>query len=548
MTKNLMNIMEQHIENMNEAVKTIINNKYMSSQNKGYIMEQVGLPRKSYLHESIYDAEKVCYVMQPENDKCIDRCKDAVAKTNPIGMAVPRHDYADDPDIKATYDKMRVVIHDEFDKCVEEGCCEKFVNTITNIKQKEMLYGIPSFNNTFVDFVVDKDVEKVAKDDIAESVDVINNFKSKMDNIIKEAMDLAEWYDKEVYLFNPESTTEFDESVENIARGVLLSEEDFLNTQYIEMRKKALVEQTKNAYKILYGLSTYNPRNIRESSLKLDYNIPMIEDTFDSLIESVDKVDNIPDKASKSTEVKNEKVEKAKDNIVKANNEFVETYKESANESMVSGIFFETWRTPVDVTPLFNDARTAVLKEFSTDRLSKYNNDTLHSVHSIISDLLSITEGGQGYYIADAINFAPVSFKCITDLNEVKSLNTVRSHRLTKTDVQEAVKILESTENDINYINRADKIVQVPYVNNSDSEKSKLIGRINSIKESVIDNLFEIERGIKADQLRTLHAQSKAAILKACGESSEVLREQASNTTSLAEDYNTFGSKKKLIV
>lgn len=290
MKERYIKIVSEFVNSLNSVKEKINRCNFLEAVGKDPSCE-VDLPIKSLLETQIGEMECLRMVFVEENEKCIGNTCDFAKSVNPIGMHIPRKKFKSDDDIKSSYDKLRTVIHDDFDKSVEEGTIPQFASILLS-PPKDKKTNLPKvvFDNVFTNNFVDADVEKVAKDDIIEAVKTVSEFENRLDSIIEDAENYESSYKKNVVSFNDkERESGVDEiyaSMYKISESLVISCEDFINFSEINDRRNTLLENTRNAYRILYGLTTYNPRNIKESALSLDVNVDLIDMHFDELLET----------------------------------------------------------------------------------------------------------------------------------------------------------------------------------------------------------------------------------------------------------------------
>lgn len=281
------NIASEHNAYLHEAILTIIFNSNRAREDSESLLESIVPGKCDVLEKIVCEMEDTCCAMDKEVTKCIDMYNAGQCNTNPIGMKVPRPVYKPDADVKAEYDKLRTVLHDEYDKCVQEGGTGriKFVDTLASHDTNGDLKYSAERSNTLTSSFVDKDVEKISRDDLIEAVETLKGFDSKIKELIQEAEGYVEDYNKRRCLLqNKPPVYNFSKSVKNIAESVLLCEDNFINMVSIEARKHMLVEQAKSACKLLYGITTHNPRNIKESAINVDLMVQNVGDHIDDAI------------------------------------------------------------------------------------------------------------------------------------------------------------------------------------------------------------------------------------------------------------------------
>lgn len=551
MNDKFVDIIAHHNAVLSEASKVMRNNVFRNTISKPKNLDFVGesfIPKKiSYVQEVSDELEDIADILNPENNKCVLKCKDTACTTNPIGLIVPRKKCKDDEDIRNHYGDIQVVLHDKYNKCIEEGGegFIRFIDTLATPKERAENYKIPVFNNVFTEFIVDKQVEKVAKDDIIESVNTLADFDFKIKALIKEAEEYIYDYNKKIcILYQKDQPLELQESVSLLAESVLAIEEDFINASSLEARKQALLEEVKNAYKVLYTLSTYNPRDIKESSIRAGINVSLIENTFDDIIE------NVPSKKSEFVveSYDKEALDKIKKALVDKNTRFLNKYKDKALKATCIGVFMDKWFSVRDISKQYNQAESIINTVLDKNKLAKKDVDELEDILKSTNCLSRFYKTGN----RDEKDLLP-SMKKVKQLVpppgriliEVIFVET-KHHQVTKSDIKDAIKILEDVSSDINKLKKDltgsiyKAEVQLMAHGTAGAGKTKkalLIEKILKEKDMMLNNIESLKIQYLLYQLRTMQAQSRKVIVKACRESKDNVKEQMEILESMAPLY-----------
>lgn len=551
MNDKFVDIIAHHNAVLSEASKVMRNNVFRNTISKPKNLDFVGesfIPKKiSYVQEVSDELEDIADILNPENNKCVLKCKDTACTTNPIGLIVPRKKCKDDEDIRNHYGDIQVVLHDKYNKCIEEGGegFIRFIDTLATPKERAENYKIPVFNNVFTEFIVDKQVEKVAKDDIIESVNTLADFDFKIKALIKEAEEYIYDYNKKIcILYQKDQPLELQESVSLLAESVLAIEEDFINASSLEARKQALLEEVKNAYKVLYTLSTYNPRDIKESSIRAGINVSLIENTFDDIIE------NVPSKKSEFVveSYDKEALDKIKKALVDKNTRFLNKYKDKALKATCIGVFMDKWFSVRDISKQYNQAESIINTVLDKNKLAKKDVDELEDILKSTNCLSRFYKTGN----RDEKDLLP-SMKKVKQLVpppgriliEVIFVET-KHHQVTKSDIKDAIKILEDVSSDINKLKKDltgsiyKAEVQLMAHGTAGAGKTKkalLIEKILKEKDMMLNNIESLKIQYLLYQLRTMQAQSRKVIVKACRESKDNAKEQMEILESMAPLY-----------
>lgn len=460
------------------------------------------------------------------NNKCIDKYKDAIKSINPIGLEVPKIDKnPDDNEIKDYYKNLRVVLLDKFQELskLEEGGegWIKFIDTLATPEEKARNYEVPKFDTIYTQFVSDKKVSKVSREDLAEAVETLYNYDDQMKRIIEDADTYCEERDKSVYLYNEKASAyTFEESASCLAEAMLIIETDFLQAQELEVRNKALIESVKNAHRILFGLYTHNPRDIRESSLTREWNISFIEEKIDNIVEDPDN--NIKEKSVQESRIDNV-VETIKEKSVLSNKIFLDKYEEAASKSNAIGIHLKEWYTPINIDESFDTAITIInstldhttLADKSVEKLESLCNSAVCMEKAIDNGVLN--EEVSSPSIGKSIEILP----CINNNNNDKwFFNTEKNYSITKEDIKESILYLKDAHKDIDVLFEESKCVskkekkdKLP--DNKVSKKERLLNKIGDTRKNIVSKLKDKKVSAKYEQFKFIQTQSRVAILNA---------------------------------
>lgn len=462
------------------------------------------------------------------NVKCIDRYRDAVDKINPIGLEVPKVDTTDDNEIKDFYKNMRVVIHDKFGECAMNENGEgfiKFIDTLATPEERAENYKIPEFNSVYHQFIKDKKVDKVSKQDLAKAIKTISDYDCSMGQIIADADKYCEERDKNCYLFNDKNMAfSLKESAEQLSRAMLIVETDYLQAEELEMRSKALLESVKTAHIILSGLCAHNPRDIKESSLRRSVNIPIIEDYINDVIIN-------PDSYLREVSVQGAGIEKAIDSFrvkaIASNKKFLSKYEELASKSSCAGLSMEKWYIPIDLDKRFNAAIAIINNTLDFNRLKTQDVEYLSSLYSSTKAMekaimFEKTSRKKENITSPALKKVVELLSFIDKEDKKWFVTTKDNYKVTKKDVKDSISFLKDTEYNLKILKKEvyDTSIDTTNVYNggritpsvSVSKKERLLNGFRKIKGRILSWLSYTRAQSKLSQFKVIQAQSRKVI------------------------------------
>lgn len=456
------NIVLEHQDTVGEIVSTVAKNMMIEvvtqkdpDQDKTKYM-YYALDHNGHTDKEIDHIEKVKDVVGGINQKCMDDCSNAVTKTSCIGLSVPRTPVvAGDEELKKRYEEFRTVILDKFSTVKENGeGWVKFIDTLATPEERAENYKIPNFQSVYTQFLSDKQVDKVDKGDIKKAIEVICAYDKKMGQIIKEGKELVEDYKKKAcLLMQREGATTLNQSLEEIAEAMVIHECDFLMAESLELRKKVLTEEVKNAQMILYSLASYNPHNLAESSCNIQCSvIPLICDMFNNAMDHPETMQKtLKGNMSSIIDWLDEPLSK----VETCTKETLEKCKESAMKSSCAGIFLSEY-AGTDSTYITNLNRLQAHINAALDkrRLEESAVERLVILNKEMKALReSIEHGNEGVISNMTFKNASVERcgKIAAEMVSSPRRNT-QPKQITKEDVEYALYYLENARSNINGI------------------------------------------------------------------------------------------------
>lgn len=472
------NILFEHNSFLNKAVQIMFENICLKKSDGDFDKkyDKLSPDNAGYVDLMSLDLKDTRTAINKINTDRSSVYKDAVEKVNPVGLDVPKIDTEDDDNIKKYYDELRTVILDKFNEACNidnsggEGWI-RFIDTLATPEERAQNYKIPNFDSVYTLFVKHQKSSKVTKDDVMAAINIINSYDKNMKKLIKEASDYSEERSKWIYKFNSEgSPLTFHESGQYLSFATFINEQDFLMSQSLEIRKQVLIENVKMAHRVLNGLCSHNPRDIRESAPVVEFNNQIIDSILDDA--SAAPSNYLPVKvelSEKDAKIKNI-VMNFENKIQKINNRLLESYKDFALSSKCISVFVENWLVP-DKDKVALNASHVLNTKYDHNFLSKCTNEQLESLYESMNGLNSIFETKSpadcekitSPLVKAIANEYVVNPYIVTTDSDVSHIPVEKVHTVTKEDVIESVKCLESCGARMNNIKQSIGAYQISY-------------------------------------------------------------------------------------
>lgn len=545
MNKTYVDISLDHSNSMHECANTLFEAKMIEAKsdkdslNTKFVKYPHTQPDSDGYADKALDSLKATGVaMEPVNKNCVDDCTDNVSKA-PIGLSVVQRNIDSDDNIKKYYDELRQVLHDEYTSVKEGGeGWVKFIDTLATPEERAENYKIPSFDSVYTQFISDKKVAAVTKEDIKKAIKVISDYDKKMGQIIKESEEVIDRYHKDACLLAMREPVEtFEECMKSLANVMYMIESDYLMAMCIEARKVALTEACRDAQILLYSHTMHNPRALKESSYMVEMGTNIIDQYITDIIYDPDNNVKVGDSTS------NETVDKIVDKITKANKEFADKNKDRANQCNGAGVFADLIK--ITDKAITGYAFSTIFMESSTriDRLSSLTDDALNKTHDSISSIRkSIIEKSDSCLgpLRDA--FKKVHESIFENGELIHTYSGTESKSITKEDISDALAFMESGSTINLSINDLKKVAKLKNADTresveSDSPRSNMIKKIQNEAALTIDEMYrryiiESTNAIVADNLNAMKVIASAT------------RSQDKYNESVAEIYSLYDELK----
>lgn len=473
------------------------------------------------------DSRKVLNVVNRLNKSTLDKSSSSLNKP-PVGMEVPTTDVKSDDGIKSYYKDLRTVLHDRFEEMTKiteggEGWV-RFIDTLATPAERASNYSIPSFDNIYTSYLKDKKITKATKSDVTKAIKTICDYDTKMMCIVKEAEEYAEEYTKEAWKLNShnENLESFDEFTQHIAKCMCLIEEDYINAVCLEARKNALLEEVKTASKILYALTTHNPRNLNETRFVNATKMDEIESLINSINESASYYIQDEDKYIGTMNETGNRIAAMKESWNAHTNNFLdyiskyESYLACHNGIGMSSI---TLYTAKDARSFYNECVNSINNKLNRDELSKLDIEELTRIKEDSDNFIKCLSGNS---VSESSEIhSPVFGTILTHIAGGVLFEKSNGHILTKYDLNDALRLVKESKDDLNVIEKEYNAVkkQITYESDIDSykvsPKTKLLNDIESARRTLVKEMSLAKVHGLCEQFGVIQAQSEMVITKA---------------------------------
>lgn len=523
MNKTYVDISLGHSNDMHVCANTLFEAKMIEAKsdkdslNTKFVKYPHVQPDSDGYADKALDSLKTTKVaMEPINKNCVDDCTDNVSKA-PIGLSVIQRDIDSDDNIKKYYDELRQVLHDEYTSVKEGGeGWVKFIDTLATPEERAENYKIPSFDSVYTQFISDKKITAVTKEDIKKAIKVISDYDKKMGQIIKESEEVIDQYHKDACLLAMREPVEtFEECMKSLANVMYMIESDYLMAMCIEARKVALTEACRDAQILLYSHTMHNPRALKESSYMVEMGTNIIDQHITDIIYDPDNNVKVEDSTS------NETVDKIVDKITKANKEFADKNKDRANQCNGAGVFADLIK--ITDKAMHGYAFSSIFMESSTriDRLSSLTDDALNKTYDSISSIRkSIIEKSDSCLDSLRDAFKKVHEAIFENGELIRTYSGTESKSITKEDISDALAFMESGSMINLSINDLKKVAKLKNADTresveSSSARSNMIKKIQNEAALTIDEMYrryiiESTNAIVADNLNAMKVIASA--------------------------------------
>lgn len=477
-----------------------------------------------------------------ENKRFLSMFGEMALKNNPIGLTMDylREESIDPKYIESTnyiYNNMKdafasnnVSCVNSFTKCLANPDAEtdKAMTAMLGTKQNMM-------NQIFS---VETD-HKVSREDVKEAKEYLETCGEKIKDLKDKAKDKANDFKMKVHSLkgdmdravkdihgrevvhgngNADKKEVEKEGCNNllisqcIAAAAYLETQDMIDRSYIVQLENQILEMNNQARKIIAATACHNPRNIVGSAPITEMVMNTVELRTNDIYESCMNIDakQYVDEAA----VQNA-FDKLKAKVTMSNKRFLKKYEDAALKSNCKDIVIDKWYTPVDI----DSKLKSVMKEVDSTFVSKSDDpDELKQAYKDMrgSIWLSFADGKMSSVSAKMLDGN--SMVWVKNIALKKTLK----HRLTQSDVKEAIKFLKESDRRIDEEKSKynKQLAAYSYANDGirtlgRTKDEKYIKKIDAIRRTVVDNVLLNYQKMKLMQLKVLQQQSRIVVLKA---------------------------------
>lgn len=447
----------------------------------------------------------------------------------PVGMEVPTTDVKSDDEIKSYYKDLRTVLHDRFEEMTKlseggEGWV-RFIDTLVTPEERASNYAVPeSFDSVYSSYIKDKKITKTTKSDVTKAIKTICDYDTKMMCALKEAEEYAEEYAKEAWKLSnsKEDLNSFNEFVMHVAKCMYLMEEDYINTICLEARKNALLEDVKNASKILYTLYTHDPRNLNETRFVNATKMDEVESLINSINESAGYYIQDEDKFIGTMNETGNRIAAMKESWNGHINDFLdhivkyESYLAGHNGIGMSSI---TLYEAKDIISFYNESVKSINNKLDRNELSKLDIEELTRIKEDTDNFIKCLSGNP---VTESLEIhSPVFGTILSHIAEGVLFEKHNGHILTKYDLNNALRLVKESRDDLDVIEEQYNTVkkQIVFENDIDSHKvspkTKLLNDIEFARRSLVKEMSLAKVHGLCEQFGVIQAQSEMIISKA---------------------------------
>ena len=447
----------------------------------------------------------------------------------PVGMEVPTTDVKSDDEIKSYYKDLRTVLHDRFEEMTKlseggEGWV-RFIDTLATPEERASNYAVPeSFDSVYSSYLKDKKITKVTRSDVTKAIKTICDYDTKMMCAVKEAEEYAEEYAKEAWKLSnsKEDLKSFNEFVMYVAKCMYLMEEDYINTMCLEARKNALLEDVKNASKILYTLCTHNPRNLNETRFINATKMDEVESLINSINENVGYYIQDEDKFIGTMNETSNRIAAMKESWNNHTKNFLdsiskyESYLDNHNGIGMSSI---TLYEAKDIISYYNECVNSINSKLDRNEMSKLDIEELAKIKEDSDNFIKCLSGNS---VTESLEIhSPIFSTILRNIAEGVLFDKDNGHIITKYDLNNALRLVKESKDDIDVIEEQYNIVkkQITYESDNDSHKvspkTKLLNDIESARRTLVKEMSLAKVHGLCEQFGVIQAQSEMIIAKA---------------------------------
>ena len=312
---------------------------------------------------------------------------------------------------------------------------------------------------------------------------------------------------------------------------------DMVNHAHIVQLENQLIESVKQSYKVLAMAANHNPRDLKDSSIRTESVCFIAEQEFDSVIEEAIGM-NISEFLMEGS-VKNA-FDQFKAKITLSNERFLKKHKEAALKSKCDGITIEKWYIPKDINAIHNKVIAEVKKEMDPETKD-------------VRELKAKWKDISGTFLLGGVDSKGVAISAkMLDGKQaalIKDLahNVQRDHKVTPSDVKEAVKFLENSDAEITkayneYMKRSmgsSYALWNPKVLGR-TKGERYVKKINTFMQMVQDNIDLNYQKMLLSQLKVKQHQSRVIVLKAARVSSNEAASILESEMNILDEYFTY--------
>lgn len=497
----------------NKFIEKICEQKQVTPEYKFPVLENT-----SFIEKDLLFLENLERLLDDNNRAFLENYQAAAEATNPIGLVA-------DKVSKTSWDPESL---DYLYNQVKDALRSNSIDMVDDLIEKSavpgMCFGRPLSDMISCDkehimesvFTVEKN-HNLTKEDITEAVEVIKQTKNKIKDIKDKAAEKIK--DRKQKICNMKK--DMEQAAKEVCRkpcaecclvAICLEMEDMINHAEIVALETQMIEELSQARSNIARTAFHNPRNVRESAIWTDM---VGEYTTENFMELIDEV-------AESDEIKivvDEAFESIRSKVTLSNKKFLKKYEQQALASNCDGIMMKKYYIPVTgLEKKCND----LIKEVETEFKKGLNDDDPDEMKRRFKEIrgsfmLGYTDGESAAKNAKVTDEKPIVR--VKKLAVKEELN----HKVTKQDVQFAVKYLKDVDKRIDDAEREyqkicggiDQAFYVPLRTLGRTKGEKYVKKIERITKETVENIQLNYQKIKLSQLKVMQQQSRKVILLA---------------------------------
>lgn len=498
----------------NKFIEKICEQKQITPEYKFPVLENT-----SFVEKDLLFLENLERLLDDSNKAFLENYQTVAEAINPIGLV------ADKVSRTSWNPESLDYLHNQ----VKDALKSNNIDTVDNLIEKSavpgMCFGRPLSDMVSCDkehimesmFTVEEN-HNLTREDIIEAVEIIKQTKDKIKNIKDKAVDKVN--DRKQKICNMKK--DMEQAAKEVCRkpcaeyclvAAYLEMEDMINHAEIVALETQMIEELSKARSNIARTAFHNPRNIRESKILTDMIGEYTTENFMGLIDEAAESDELLEI------VVDEAFESIRSKMTLSNKKFLKKYEQQALASNCDGIMMKKYYIPVTgLEKKCND----LIKEVETEFKKGLNDDDPDEMKRRFKEIrgsfmLGYTDGESAAKNAKITDEKPII--------RVKKLAVKEefNHKVTKQDVQFAVKYLKDVDKRIDdaereYQKMCGAIYQAMYAplrTLGRTKGEKYVKKIERITKETIENIQLNYRKIKLSQLKIMQQQSRKVVLLA---------------------------------